>query len=97
MDSGPKKFNSRYVPDDLVVIGSVIGDGEVVCFSKETGHFVRFFEGKRRREREDFKGVLNDIIRMLMRMLGKPQKIDQELIEQMHKKLKELREKRKGE
>ena len=42
---GPDEFNSNYVPEDLVVIGEMIGDGEVVCFSKETGAFVRFFDG----------------------------------------------------
>ncbi len=88
----PEKFHSDYVPDDLVVIGSVIGDGEDVCFSKETGHFIRFFEGKRRRECEDFKGVLNDIIELL-----EPQPLTPEEIEQMRKKLEEIRERRKKE
>ncbi len=86
---GPKKFHSQYVPDDLVVIGSVIGDGEDVCFSKESGHFVRFFEGRRRRERENFQGILNDIIDFL-----KPQPLSPEEIEQMRKKLMEIRERR---
>ena len=44
---GPDEFHSEYVQEDLVVIGAVIGDGEVVCFSKETGEFVRLFESRR--------------------------------------------------
>ena len=89
---GPKSFHSLYVPDDLVVIGSVIGDGEDVCFSKESGHFIRFFKGQRRREREDFKCVLNDIIELL-----EPQPLTLEEIEQMRKKIGEIRERRKKE
>ena len=29
---GPSEFHSRFVPDDLIIIGEMIGDGEVVCF-----------------------------------------------------------------
>ncbi|MDE7390575.1 MAG: hypothetical protein K2M82_06520 [Lachnospiraceae bacterium] len=87
---GPKKFHSKYVADEFVVIGEMIGDGEVVGFSKKSGHFIECFEGRIIDEYDDFKGVLNEIIRLL----GKPQKIDQERIEQMHKKLKEIRERR---
>ena len=46
---GPDEFHSDYVPENLVVIGEVVGDGEVVCFSKDTGEFVKLFESKRDR------------------------------------------------
>lgn len=61
---GPKEFNSDYVPEELVVIGEMVGDGEVVCFSKETGEFVEYFEGKDNGKYKDFSGVLKEVIRM---------------------------------
>lgn len=62
---GPKEFHSDYVPEKLVVIGEMVGDGEVVCFSKETGEFVEFFEGRAHGSYEDFNGVLKEILRTL--------------------------------
>lgn len=59
---GPDRFNSNYVPEDLVVIGEVIGDGEVVCFSKSKGEFVNYFEGSKKNERKNFAELLEDII-----------------------------------
>lgn len=61
---GPSEFHSDYVPKDLVVIGEIIGDGEMVCFSKNEGIFVRVFEGKTT-ELDDFAGVLKEIIKLL--------------------------------
>lgn len=55
---GPKEFNSEYVPEDLIVIGEMIGDGEMVCFSKESREFVRFFEGKENGTYSDFQEML---------------------------------------
>ena len=48
----------------MVVIGEIIGDGEMVCFSKNEGIFVRVFEGKTT-ELDDFAGVLKEIIKLL--------------------------------
>lgn len=62
---GPSEFHSDYVPEDLVVIGEMIGDGEVVCFSKESGEFVRFFEGKENGTYTGFDGGLKAIKRNL--------------------------------
>ena len=61
---GPNEFRSDYVPKGLVVIGEIIGDGEVVCFSKDKGIFVRVFEGKLT-EINDFAGVLKEIIKLM--------------------------------
>ena len=61
---GPNKFHSDFVPKGLVVIGEIIGDGEVVCFSKNEGIFLRVFEGKTT-EITDFACVLNDIIKLM--------------------------------
>lgn len=61
---GPSEFHSKYVPEDLVVIGEMVGDGEVICFSKSSGEIVRFFEGK---ENGTYKGF-GDILKAIMRM-----------------------------
>lgn len=57
---GPDEFHSDYVPDDLIVIGEMIGDGELVCFSKETGKIILCFEGIKE-EKESFAEVLKSI------------------------------------
>lgn len=56
---------SEIVPSELVIIGWLIGDGELLCFSKENGNFIRWFEGKVNDEFEDFRDMLKEIIRML--------------------------------
>ena len=43
----------------------MIGDGELLCFSKENGNFIRWFEGKVNDEFENFGDMLKEIIRML--------------------------------
>lgn len=86
----PEKFDLYYLPDGLVVIGSLIGDGEEVCFSKETGKFVSLFEGERT-EYDDFKGVLKEVIRLI-----DPPPIPPERIEELKKQYLELLEKRKN-
>ncbi len=59
---GPNEFHSEYVPEGLVIIGEINGDGEVVCFSKNEGVFARVFEGKTT-EINDFACVLKEIIK----------------------------------
>ncbi len=61
---GPSEFHSDYVPKGLVVIGEMTGDGEVVCFSKNEGTFVRVFEGKTTKI-DNFAGVLKEIIKLM--------------------------------
>lgn len=46
----------------MVIIGEINGDGEVVCFLKNEGVFVRVFEGKTT-EINDFACVLKEIIK----------------------------------
>lgn len=66
----PKNFKTKYVPENLVIIGEQIGDGELVCFSKETGKIVTFFEGK---ERMDY-GTFDETLKEVIRLMGKPEK-----------------------
>lgn len=67
---GPDEFHSNYVPEDLIVIGERIGDGEVVCFSKKTGKIVNFFEGHITEEAENFSQTIKGIIHLLQREIG---------------------------
>ena len=48
----------------MLIIGEINGDGEVVCFSKNEGIFVRVFEGKTT-EINDFACVLKEIIKLM--------------------------------
>jgi len=61
MKGGPDKFNSNFVPEDLGIIGAVIGDGEVICFSTSGGTFVNYFEGRTQNERISFDEVLSEM------------------------------------
>lgn len=70
----PKNFRTEYVPDDLVIIGEQIGDGEVVCFSKETGQIVSYFEGSINYEYGTFNKTLKEVIRLM----GKPEEVKEE-------------------
>ena len=31
-------------PEDYITIARIIGDGEILCFSRKTGEFIRYFE-----------------------------------------------------
>ena len=55
------KFNSVGVPERLIKVGNLIGDGELLCFSRETGKFVWYDHGDET-EYENFKDVLNTIM-----------------------------------
>ena len=57
--------NYEYLPEDLVYIGDLIGDGEMLCFSKATSKIISYDHGTPSDE-GDFKDFLNEtIIRML--------------------------------
>ena len=62
---GPSEFHSEHVPEGLVAIGEMIGDGEVVCFSKSEEIFLRVFETGETKKFDDFAGVLKEIIKLL--------------------------------
>lgn len=89
---GPDEFHSDYVPEELVVIGEMIGDGEVVCFSKITNEFVEFFEGKISEKYKDFSAVIKEIVRMIEDT--DDGKLTDEEIQIMLQKLAEIRRKR---
>lgn len=57
----PELEQPDYIPEDYVLIGYVVGDGEVLCFSKTLGKYIRFFEGKVNKEYNDIIEFLKDI------------------------------------
>ncbi len=65
----------KFLPMDLVWIGEVFGDGELICFSKRNGKFIRYFEGARK-EVEDFSEILQVIIHLLKDDLDIPDMSD---------------------
>ena len=44
-----KSLQIATFPDDYIIIGKIIGDGEVLCISKKDQQFIRLFEGEERR------------------------------------------------
>jgi hypothetical protein len=65
--SRPNDFeiNNPSLPEDLVVIGWLIGDGEILCFSKNTGLLVRYFEGNCDETFKNFASILHQTIQMM--------------------------------
>ncbi len=60
---GVKKIGScdQFLPNDLVTIGELIGDGEYLCFSKKTGKIIWEDHGKMR-EYDNLNEVINEIL-----------------------------------
>lgn len=89
---GPDEFHSNYVPEGLVVIGEMVGDGTLVCFTKESKEFIEFFEGKISSKYNDFNAVIKEVLRMI----GDTDegKLTDEEIQIMLQKLAEIRKKR---
>ncbi len=51
-------------PSDYVMIADIIGDGEILCFSKDNGEFISYFDGREYRYKnftEAFNDILSDI------------------------------------
>lgn len=67
-------------PEDFVVIGDLIGDGERLGFSKTTGKILRLNHG-RIREYEDFSSFLN---KMVIRMLNEYMPFEKEYEKMIH-------------
>lgn len=93
---GPDEFNSNYVPDDFVVIGEMIGDGEVVCFSKKTGEIINFFEGHITEEHESFSKIIKEIIELLRGEFGLSEEA-KELFMKFAQKSLEKKQQKEGE
>ncbi|MBQ7131675.1 MAG: SMI1/KNR4 family protein [Oscillospiraceae bacterium] len=61
-----KKIGScdQFLPNDLVTIGELIGDGEYLCFSKKTGKIVRYNHGKMR-EYDNMNKVIKKLLNIV--------------------------------
>ena len=57
----PSDKQPEFLSNEYVLIGYVVGDGEVLCFSKETGKYITYFEGRVNEEYDEFKSVLLQI------------------------------------
>ncbi|MBQ7131057.1 MAG: SMI1/KNR4 family protein [Oscillospiraceae bacterium] len=55
---------NEFVSDDLVIIGTLIGDGEFLCFSKKTGKIVRHNHGKMR-EYDNMNKVIKKLLNIV--------------------------------
>ena len=58
----PSIEQPSFLPEGYIMIGTVVGDGEVVCFCKNSGNFISYFEGKINDKYDDFSDVLSEII-----------------------------------
>ena len=58
------KTDCELVPDEMVIIGEVIGDGQFIGFSKETGKILWEDHGKVD-EYDSFKDLLKEIIDLM--------------------------------
>ncbi|MCR4887718.1 MAG: SMI1/KNR4 family protein [Ruminococcus sp.] len=69
-----KKLQIKSFPNDYIIIGTVIGDGEVLCISKTTQKFIRCFEGEERvydSLNDFFKRPLKSMLLNAEEILGK--------------------------
>lgn len=57
----PQMNQPDFLPDVYVLIGYVVGDGEVLCFSKSTGRYITYFEGEVNRRYDDFREFLEGV------------------------------------
>ena len=84
----PKNFRTEYVPEDLVIIGEQTGDGEVVCFSKETGEIVTFFDGEINFE----YGTFDEALKEILSLMGKEEEeTEEEYIQRLKNSIANLR------
>lgn len=90
----PELEQPDYIPEDYVMIGYVVGDGEVLCFSKTSGKYIRFFEGKVNKEYNNIIEFLKEIKSNIKGEVPKI-KISEEKIKKMLARAEEI-EKMKG-
>ncbi len=90
----PNDKQPEFLPNEYVLIGYVVGDGEVLCFSKDTGKYVTYFEGKVNEQYDDFKKVL---LKIKKDITGELPKISftEDRLNRMLAKLEERRNKEK--
>lgn len=88
----PQTKQPDFLPNDYVLIGYVVGDGEVLCFSKSTGIYITYFEGKVDEEYDDLVSFLKDIKKDIKGVLPEINLTDDRLVRMMAH-LEEMRSK----
>lgn len=89
----PEREQPDYIPEDYVLIGHVVGDGEILCFSKSIGRYVRYFEGRVNKEYNTFIEFLNNVKNLIKGEIPKIKFSDDDIKEM----LAELEALEKGE
>lgn len=56
-------------PEDYIILGEIIGDGEMLCYSKENHNYISLFEGREKRF-NTFSDCLNKIIKRIRNKVG---------------------------
>lgn len=86
-DSGFAEFDE--FPDDLVIIGEWIGDGELICFSKDNGKIYTFYDGDIT-DRGTFREFINRYIEDMRNEICEENTIDEAYKEEMDELLNRL-------
>jgi len=56
-----------WFPADYILLADIIGDGEMLCFSAQTGKFIRYFDGEEEIF-ETFTDFLEDMIQFIKKI-----------------------------
>jgi len=83
------ELNNPGMPEDLVAIGWLIGDGERLCLSKKAGKIVRFY-GQKSKEFDNLKPIVHEVIRMIKGESGISKKSEDLLLEMVAANKKNL-------
>ena len=75
---GPRDFSLELIKEDLVIVGDMIGDGEMICFLKTTGEFQTVF-GYSDRKSASFKEFLKKVI-IVLEPKGRVKKTDSSVL-----------------
>jgi hypothetical protein len=59
----------KVFPEDYIILGEIIGDGEMLCYSKKSREYISLFEG-REKHFNTFSDCLNKIIRRIRNKVG---------------------------
>lgn len=59
----------KFFPEDYIILGEIIGDGEMLCYTKKNREYVSLFEG-REKHFNTFSDCLNKIIRRIRNKVG---------------------------
>lgn len=85
----PQIKQPEFLPSDYVLIGYVVGDGEVLCFSRSDGKYITYFEGKVNEEYNTFIEFLDNVKNLIKGEVPKF-KFSDDAIKRMLARLEEM-------